>query len=138
MYFSGIILVKMGKPDKRKYPRVKIHNPISYIGSDKNDNILEQNMGIALDVSQDSILIETLSLIESEFVILNAIDPENNLIEIKGRVVYSRENGTRKFIAGLSFLGTHSEKIQFAKKIIKAFYQQKKKASTDRGFNHLK
>jgi hypothetical protein len=60
----------MEKLDRRKFPRVKIFNPISYDCVDKEGIRLDQNMGIALDISQNGILLETAKKIESKNIFL--------------------------------------------------------------------
>ena len=47
----------MGKLDKRKYPLIKIYDPISYIGLDENQHIVEQQMGVALDIAPKNIIL---------------------------------------------------------------------------------
>jgi len=120
---------KMDKLDKRKYPRIKIYYLISYIGLDENEHIVEQQMGVALDINQNGILIETACITESKHLIVMAVDHKNNLIEIKGKVICSRLDKAQKYKTGVSFQGPHSKNIEFAKKIIKAFYYQKNQGS---------
>ena len=47
----------MEKVDRRKFPRVKVFNPVHYDCVDKDGNLLVQNMGLALDISQNGILL---------------------------------------------------------------------------------
>ena len=51
----------MNTSERRKYPRVKVYYPISYICSEKSGRIVQENMGVALNISQSGILIETAS-----------------------------------------------------------------------------
>jgi c-di-GMP-binding flagellar brake protein YcgR len=67
----------MKKRNRRKYPRIKICNPISYDCVDQEGNLLDQNMAIALDVSQNGILLETSQKIESKTISLLFVDLEN-------------------------------------------------------------
>jgi hypothetical protein len=46
-------------PERRKHPRVKVYYPISYVCTDKNGSIVQQNIGVVLNNSQSGILIET-------------------------------------------------------------------------------
>ena len=119
----------MGKLDKRKYPLIKIYHPISYIGLDENQHIVEQQMGVALDINQNGILIETACITESKQLIVMAVDHKNKLIEIKGKVICSKLVKTQKYKTGVSFQGPRTENLGFAKKIIKAFYYQKKQGA---------
>ena len=128
----------MSKSERRKHPRVKIYYPISCDGLDENGNIVEQYMGIALDISQNGLLIETSFLIESRCLKLMAVDQDNNnLIEIKGKVVYSKQGETAtKYKTGLRLQGTHTENVQFAQKLIRAFYYHKKQTVTEKVRTH--
>jgi hypothetical protein len=54
-------------------------------------------------------------------------DAFDNLIEIKGEVIYSTERGKGLFGAGVCFKGSHTENVQFAIKLIKSFVAEKHK-----------
>jgi len=107
--------------DRRKYPRVKTCNLISYVSIDENDNVLNQSMGRALNISQNGIFLETSRMILSQYISLMSFDEHNNLIELKGLVAYSRDIGFGKFGAGIRFRGTSAENIQFAIQLIKVY-----------------
>jgi hypothetical protein len=113
--------------EQRKYPRVETCNLISYLMIRTNGEIADQGMGRALNISQGGILLETNRLILSEHISLMAVDLDNNLIEIKGNVVYSKDNGFGMIQNGVRFQGTHDEIIEFAAKLIKAFHIRKYK-----------
>jgi PilZ domain len=115
----------MKKKNRRKYPRIKICNPVSYDCIDPEGNLLDQNMAIALDVSQNGILLETHQKIESKTISLLFIDLENEFIEIPGTVVFSIKKKDMKFKSGINFQGTREENIHFAKMVIQAYHSQK-------------
>ena len=48
----------MSAQERRKHPRVKVYYPISYVCTDGNGCVVQQNMGVALNISQNGILIE--------------------------------------------------------------------------------
>ena len=73
----------MGKEERRKYPRVEIYSPISYLCKDSKGNTIDQSMGIARNVSQSGIQIETFQKIKSEFVTLIFLGPDSNQIKIE-------------------------------------------------------
>ena len=73
--------------ERRKYPRVEICNLISYLSERENGQIVDQNMGKVLNVSQNGIFLETNRLILSENISIMAVDPDNNLIEVKVLVI---------------------------------------------------
>ncbi len=82
----------MEKLDRRKFPRIKVCNPVSYDCVDKDGVLCDQNMGIALDISQNGILLETAQMIRSKNIYLLFVDMEDNLTRIIGRVVFSVKN----------------------------------------------
>ena len=49
----------------------------------------------------------------------------DELVKIKGQVVYSRENGIGMYETGISFEGTEEENVTFAKKLVKVFHHRK-------------
>jgi c-di-GMP-binding flagellar brake protein YcgR len=114
------------KIEKRKYPRVKIANTISYVGSDENGTVIEQCMGVIIDISQNGLLIESLQEVESKNLSLMASTQKNNLIKIKGEVVNSRKDESGKFKTGILLQGTHEENVRFVKELIRAHHYQKK------------
>jgi hypothetical protein len=113
--------------DKRKYPRIKIFSLISYTCVDNDGVILGQSYGTALDISQGGLLLETVSVVETEYVLLTIIDLEDILQELKGKVVYSKKTDSGKCRTGISFLGTKEENIQFASTIVRTYHSQKNK-----------
>jgi hypothetical protein len=111
--------------EKRQHPRVKTCNLISFVGMGSNGKISEQNMGKALNISQSGIFLETPNRVLSESISMMSVDANNNLIEIKGAVIYSTKYVSGWFGIGVRFQGTHSENIQFAMKLIKAYNARK-------------
>lgn len=122
----------MDKFDKRKSPPIKIYYPISYVGLDEKKRIVEQQMGVALGISQNAMLIETACITESKLLLVMTVDHKNNLIEIKGKVICSKLDKTQKYRTGVSFRGPFTENIEFSKKLIKAFYYQKNQSSSQK------
>ncbi|MEJ2282051.1 MAG: PilZ domain-containing protein [Desulfobacterales bacterium] len=120
--------------DQREYPRVATCNLISYTAVNRSGDPSDQRMGRALDVSQTGIYLETARKVKSEFVSLLTSDIKENLIEIKGRVAYSRENGAGTFRTGIRFEGTRDENIGFAKQLIRVYHNRRTgyHISTDR------
>jgi hypothetical protein len=125
----------MKKLDRRKFPRIKICNPISYDSVDQSGIQLDQNMGIALDISQNGILLETAQRIQSKYIYLIFVDMENNLIRIAARVIFSVKNKKGNFKSGINFQGSQEENRRFAKKVIQAYQHQKSEQSQINGAN---
>ena len=115
----------MSTPERRKHPRVKVYYPISYVCTDRKGSIVQQNMGVVLNISQSGILIETADSIFSKYILLTSVDLDGNVIEIKGKIAYCKKNESTKYRVGISFEGTHAQNIHFAKGLIKAYHYKK-------------
>ena len=115
----------MSTPERRKYPRVKIYYPISYVCIDEKDCVVQQNMGVVLNISQGGILIETADSVFSKYISLISVDIKENIIEIKGKVAYCKKNKSGKYRTGISFKGTYAQNIHFAKGLIKSYHYKK-------------
>ncbi|MEJ2730868.1 MAG: hypothetical protein P8185_20595 [Deltaproteobacteria bacterium] len=111
--------------ERRVYPRVRTCNLISYMAIRENGEIIDLGMGRALNISQNGIFLETPRVLFSEYISLMSVDMDNNLIEIKGQVMYSGISGSGMVGNGIRLIGEHHENIQFATKLIKVFYFRK-------------
>jgi len=87
------------KIENRKYPRVKICNTISYIGSDEDGTILEQCLGVVLDVSQSGLLMESIQEVKSTNLSLMASTQKKVWLKLREKlhtaVWLSSENSKR-------------------------------------------
>ena len=93
----------------------------------ENGEITDIGMGRALDISQNGIFLETPRLLFSEYISLMSVDLNNNLIEIKGKVIYSGVSRSGMVGNGIRLQGEHHENIQFATRLIKVFHIRKNK-----------
>jgi len=118
-------IYSMATRDQRKHPRVPTSNLISFKLYDASGRLLNQSMARALNISQSGILIETANLITVERISLMSAGVRDELVKIKGQVVYSRENGIGMYETGISFEGTEEENVAFAKKLVKVFHHRK-------------
>ena len=115
----------MNTSERRKYPRVKIYYPISYVCIDEKDCVVQQNMGVVLNISQSGILIETADSVFSKYISLTSVDLNGNVIEVKGKIAYCKKNKSTKYRVGISFEGTHAQNIRFVKALTKSYYYNK-------------
>ena len=109
--------------EKRKHQRIRTLNLLSYVCLDENSNHLEQGMGRTLDISQGGILMETHVQIESKYILLMSVGFEDELIDIKGEVVYCREGTSGMFESGVRFLETDEQMNQIIEKLVRIFNQ---------------
>ncbi len=111
--------------DQRKHARVPTSNLISFNVYDEDGGLANQSMAKTLNISQGGILIETAIMLKPGRISLMSADAENKLVEVKGRVRYSRKNESGMFEIGISFEGTHDENVEFAKRLVKTFHHRK-------------
>ena len=108
----------MQETDRRKYPRLETSNMIAYCCLDENDNELDHRMARAIDVSPVGVKIETFQAIDSEVIKLIAVDPDGPVIDIKCRIVHSRQTEEGRFVIGTCLAGTEFENTRFTLKLI--------------------
>ncbi len=117
----------MGK-ERRKYSRVQIFDPISYLSKDSTGKVTGYNVAVVRNVSQTGIQIETYQAISSETISLMFFDLTNNQIKVKGKVVYCAKNESGQYNIGIRLAGTALENLQFVKALVKSYHYQKEKS----------
>jgi len=112
----------MNIPERRKFPRTKIHNLISFVCLDDEGRTTKTLMGIALNISQGGIVIESALPIEPGNIVLVTADEEEKIFEVKAKSVYCNEVGPSKYWMGIKLQGTTDENIRFIKSMVRAYY----------------
>ncbi len=115
----------MDAADRRKHVRVETSNLISYESIDNDGEIVFNSMGKALNVSRSGIVLETAHFIETEYVSLRTFDLDNNLIKLKGQLIYCRKTDSGRYQAGIRFAASEQETAKFAVKLIKLYHYRK-------------
>ncbi|MCD6139191.1 MAG: PilZ domain-containing protein [Deltaproteobacteria bacterium] len=115
----------MTRAERRQHPRKDSLNLLSYICLDENDHELTQGMGRTLNVSESGILLETYRQIDTKHVLLLDIGLADDLIDIKGKVIYSKSLEWSTFRYGIQFLDMDKNALLTLKKFIKAFRKMK-------------
>jgi len=110
--------------EKRHHPRISALNLISYSCIDETDRVVAQGMGRTLNVSEDGILLETHVAVDPNYFVLLAIGLEDEVVNIKGRVIHSASGKDEKFEAGIEFIKTDETAINILNKYIQAFTVQ--------------
>ncbi len=115
----------MDAADRRKHVRVETSNLISYESIDNDGEIVFNSMGRAINVSRSGIMLEIAHLIEAEYVSLRTVDLDNNLIQLKGQLIYCRKTDSGLYQSGIRFVGSEEETAKFAVKLIKLYHYRK-------------
>ena len=114
----------MTTKDKRNHSRINTLNLISYNCIDETDQTVAQGMGRTLNVCEGGILLETHVLIDPKHTMDLAIGLEDDMINIKGRVVYSKPGEEERFKSGIAFIKTTESEIDILKRYIETFREQ--------------
>jgi hypothetical protein len=107
--------------EKRLCPRIQALNLISYSCIGESDQIESQGMGRTLNISEEGMLLETYVSMDPKYSIALSIGLEDELINIKGQIIYSQPGKNEKFEAGIQFLETDASTIEVLRKYIEAF-----------------
>lgn len=118
----------MANEERRKYPRVQIFDPISYLSLDTDGKTIHQNVAVVRDVSQSGIKIEAFLEIKAKTLSLMFFDMHKNRIQVKGRVVYCRKNESDQYNIGIQLIGDEAENLRFVKALVKSYHYQKEKS----------
>ena len=105
--------------NRRKYPRVKTRNLISYFSFDETGKLISHGMGVALDISKGGMLLETPCFVESGPILLTAIDWEKNILKVKGKLIYCVKQATELYRCGIEFAGMDLQVSNFITFLIK-------------------
>jgi len=118
----------MGNEERRRYPRVQIFDPISYLSLDSGGGMILQNVAVVRNVSQTGIQIESFLEIESKKLSLLFFDLQKNQIEVEGKVVYCKRNESGQFSIGIHLMGYEAENLRFVRALVKSYHYQKEKS----------
>ncbi len=110
---------------RRVSPRIGIKKGLSYNGMDAQSNIIERYTGVALNISQHGIQLETDRKIKAQNILLMFFDYHSTYIAAKGRLVYSKKVDSEKYKTGICLQGTRQENLIFIKKLIKSYHYRK-------------
>ena len=117
----------MTEKEKRKFIRIDSLN-LSYVLVDPSDEDDEkQTMGRTLDVSEAGIRLETAVPVEMDSTLMMTIGLEEELVDIKGRVVHSSKGEEDRYQLGVEFFEKDEKTSKILKKFIAAFQRQRKK-----------
>ena len=124
--------------DRRKYPRVNTINLISHVTIDETGRRIFKGMSRALDISRGGMLLETVYPIESGCLSLMTVDMDNNLIEIKGELIYCSKSDTAMYHSGIKFIGANEQITKFVTQMIKVYNHRKNNVLIAWSNNRLK
>lgn len=110
----------MAKPHRRKHSRVNALNLAEVHILDDN-GIADCGIGRTLNVSEAGVLLETYFPIEPDQILDLTIALGDDILEIKGQVIYSRKESTGKYQNGVKFTGYDKTTISALASFVKGF-----------------
>ncbi len=116
--------MRIDEAERRRFPRVRTDNPITYALINEKGTNIGQGIGRAVNVSQSGLLLETYEYIGSKYLFLVTTDIEGALVEIVGKVVFSREISKSVFNSGVHFMGEHDDNVKFRREMIRVFHRR--------------
>jgi len=121
-------IFKVLPPDsvnRRKHKRINTENLISHVIVDEHGNKISQGLSNTVDISKSGILLETSYPIESGLVLLTTVDLDDNLVDIKGELVYCKKTAIGMYHSGIKFVDTNEQKVNFAVRLVKEYNRRK-------------
>ena len=114
----------MTNQEKRKHSRIDSLNLLNYAYADESGDGSIQGMGRTLNVSESGILLEMHTPINTNDVISLTIGLEEDMVGIKGRVVYTKENAKKMYESGIEFFDVDEKAKETLKRYIAAFHSR--------------
>lgn len=114
----------MEKENQRSSERFESLNLLSYVSMDSDGKEWNQGMGRTLNISETGIKLETHEPIETQYVVLLSIGIEEDVVDIKGKVVYCNRGSEGRFESGINFDGMNPETLSVLRRFIRAFENQ--------------
>ncbi len=109
-------------PDQREHQRIFSLNLLNVTLIDSEKNIVLQGMGRTINVSMGGILMETHFLVDSKNLIDLSIGFEDDIINLKGSVVYCKKmSDDNTYQSGIKFLQLSDSTLSILKRYIFAF-----------------
>jgi len=107
--------------NKRKHERVDALNLLSYVTIDSDGKEWNQGMGRTLNISESGLQLETNEPIQTKYVLLISIGIEDQLVDIKGKVVYTNRGDAGMFETGIEFIEVKPDAMTVLKRYINEF-----------------
>ncbi len=115
----------MNNEEKRKHSRIDSLHLLNYVHFDESEEEATQGMGRTLNVSESGILLETHNAIETGNTVSLTIGFEEDVVDIKGRAIYSKKNDSDMFESGIEFFDIDSAAQKVLSQYIAAFNADK-------------
>jgi hypothetical protein len=110
--------------NKRKHARYASLNLLSYVCLDAEGKEWTQGMGRTLNISETGLQLETHEPIETRYIISLVVGIEDDVVDIKGKVVYCNRGADGMFESGIEFMEVGPPAMKVLKRYISVFNKQ--------------
>jgi len=107
--------------NKRKHERIDALNLLTYVILDSDGKEWNQGMGRTLNISESGLRLETNEAIQTKYILLVSIGIEDELVDIKGKVVYTNRGDANMFETGVEFIQVEPDALIILKKYVSEF-----------------
>ena len=107
--------------ENRESERKDTLNLLDYVVIDESGEAIDRAMARTLNVSEKGILLETHLSLDKGQVLLITIGLENDLCEIRGRIVRAEKCGDDSFCYGVELLEVEDKDASTLRKFLKEF-----------------
>ena len=126
MPFNSQSKIEIPLEEKRKYPRIQVFVSVSFDCYDDDNEIIEQNIGTILDISEGGLLLESDNIVDANYVKLVIIGFDNDMYSIVGSAVHSRKLDSGKSRTGICFHGSSKSNLKFLAAVIRTYFYFRK------------
>ncbi len=96
--------LQMITSEKRKCNRIQSKNLLSFEIIGSRGNTIDRSMGCTRNVSESGLLLETHLPVRQGRTVLVTIGFEEEIMELKGKIVYVRPRSGKRYYTGLEFI----------------------------------
>jgi len=114
---------KMEKREQRKFIRRDSLNLLDYVVLDKEGTTEDHGMGRTLNVSENGILLETHVSLQLSQLLLITLGLEEDLIDLKGEVVHTKEVDDDQYQSGIVFVEIDAQGQRILNRYLEAFQE---------------
>lgn len=111
----------MEKKDKRRQKRYESTNLLSYVCIDSEGRQWKQGMGRTLNINETGIKLETHEPIETRYIVLLALGIGDEVMDVKGEVIYCNRGESGRFESGIEFRAMDEDAFAILKKFVQEF-----------------
>lgn len=123
-YGSNSLEEKTARIERRKYARVPISLPVSFVSVGADSALLNQNKGVIRNVSQTGAKIEAWNSASTDRLKLAFVDL-NDTAEITAKVVFSKKEVSGAYSIGVQLQGSKPDITRFVSRAVRFYHYTK-------------